>query len=70
MTNRIPFAEGLALAGDSDRPRVDDDGSDVDCVENRCGHVLGVSCALNVTTTTRQAMKIAEFAFETTLELS
>jgi len=56
MTNRNPFPEGLALDGDSDRPHVDDDGSDVDGEENKCGHELGASCALTVTTTTRQAM--------------
>jgi len=34
MTNRNPVAERLALDGDSDRPHVDDDGRDVDGVEN------------------------------------
>jgi len=56
MTNMFPVAEGLVLDGDSDRPHVDDDGRDVDGVENECGHEIGASCAITVTTTTRQAM--------------
>jgi len=56
MTNKIPFPEGLARDGGSDRPHVNDDGSDVEGVENKCGHELGASCALTVTTTTRQVM--------------
>jgi len=55
MTSRNPVDERLALAGDSDRPQVDDDGRDVDGVENECGHELCASCALTVVTTTRQA---------------
>jgi len=70
MTNWTPFPKDLARDGSSDRPHVDNDGSDVNGVENKCGHELGASCALTVTTFTWQAMYIADFVFETTLELS
>ena len=56
MTNRIPVAEGLALDGDRDRPRVDDDGRDVDGVDNKCGHELSASCSFTVHTNTRRVM--------------
>jgi len=56
MTNMIPIPNGRALDGDSDRPHVNDDGSAVDGVENKCGHELGASCSLTVTTSTRQAV--------------
>jgi len=56
MINRFPVAEGLVLDGDSDGPHVDDEGRDVDGVENECGHEIGALCAITVTTTTRQAM--------------
>jgi len=70
MTNRNPGDERLALDGDSERPHVDDDGRDVDGVESKCGHELGDSCALTVTTTTRQTILIVDFVLETMLELS
>jgi len=70
MTNRNPADERLALDGDIERPHVDDDGRDVDGVENECGHELGASCALTVTTTTRQAIYTVDFVFETMLEFS
>jgi len=56
MTNKNPADELLALDGDSERPHVDDGVRDVEGVENECGLELGTSCALTVTTTTRQAM--------------